>query len=769
VKRIKTGAAADRLDYGRIFHDMSVGFTLLEMLFDGEGRPIDFRFIDANPAYERITGLRIGDIRGKRVREVLPEIEERWIEAYGRVVLTGEPALFTDYSKDLGKHFEVWAYRPEPGRFVVMVRDVTGKVAIEATALRQASILRAVLGSVDSAVAFKGLDGRYLGCNLEYERAFGLGEDDIVGRSDAEIFDPAKAAWIEAADRKVLESGSPMPPSRVWLKDSAGRERLYELRKLPLAAEGGEVFGIAIFWHDISDAILAEKADSIHIALARVEDTATSADILSKAVDELESATGSELGFFSCVEGGSRSLGLQAWSTRTERGACRLPRSERHGPLGIAGLWADCVRSRLPIVLEGADLSSEGRIPPLGHTPLLRVLILPVIREEEVVGLLGIANKSSPYNDWDLALSVRVADSVWEVFERKRAQERVRDIAIERDLAISAMRAGLETWYIDEGRKVYDERWAAILGYSLSELPADSMDTARQLTHPDDFAIAEERLRLYLSGRRESFEAELRMRHKDGRWIWVLDRAQIALRGSDGEPLRLSGLIIDISDLKEAEEGLRAGLREKDILLQELFHRTKNSMQLINAMLELKKQGLESSPFNLAIETVQSKIIAMSLVQEKLYRGGDLSVLDLGGYIAELVELIKAGEPVLPPNVTIKSETMNVPVSVDAAIPCGLIVSELISNALVHAFPGGAPGSIDVSVSRSEDEISISVRDDGVGLPEGYDLRKGSRLGLRTVLGIGEEQLHGRMEFGSAARGFSCRLTFKDVYYPRRL
>ena len=439
------------------------------------------------------------------------------------------------------------------------------------------------------------------------------------------------------------------------------------------------------------------------------------------------------------------------------------------GPWTSRGSGADCVRTRLPIVLEGSDLKADGRVTPPGHAPLLRILILPVIREEEVVGLLGIANKKSPYNDWDLALSVRVADSVWEVFERKRAQERVRDIAIERDLAISAMRAGLETWYIVEGKKEYDERWAAILGYALSELPADSMETQRLLTHPDDFAIADERLRRYLSGQSESYEAELRMRHKDGRWIWVLDRAQIALRGNDGEPLRLSGLIIDISDLKKAEESLKVSLREKDILLQELFHRTKNTMQLINAMLELKKQGLESSPFNQAIETVQSKIIAMSLVQEKLYRGGDLSVLDLGGYIAELVELIKAGEPVLPANVTISSDTMNVPVSVDAAIPCGLIVSELISNSLVHAFPRGAPGRIDVSVSRSEDEISISVRDDGVGLPPGYDLRKGSRLGLRTVLGIGEEQLHGRLDFGSAARGFSCLLTFKDVYYPRRL
>ncbi len=110
------------------------------------------------------------------------------------------------------------------------------------------------------------------------------------------------------------------------------------------------------------------------------------------------------------------------------------------------------------------------------------------------------------------------------------------------------------------------------------------------------------------------------MRHKNGHWVWVLDRARIVERGPRGEPLGLSGLILDISGIKAAQGRLEATVGEKNVLLQELFHRTKNTMQLINVMLELKKQGLGSSPFDQAIEAVQGKIIAMSLVQEKLYR-----------------------------------------------------------------------------------------------------------------------------------------------------
>ena len=591
--------------------------------------------------------------------------------------------------------------------------------------LKQASILRAVLDSVDSAVAFKDLDGRYLRCNPEYERVFGMTQAELAGMSDRDVFGPEEAARIRAEDREILDTGQPMEPDLVWRKGPSGHERLFQRRKLPLAGEGGESFGIVVLWHDVSEAYLSKKADFIQIAISLEADAATSSDILRKALDELESATGSDRGFFACIADADRSVG------------------RRIGP------WAECVRDRVPLIRDG-------------------VLVAPVIRDDRCVGVLGVGGKARPYNDWDLALSVRVAETAWEVFERKRAQEKGRDIAVQRDLAISAMRAGVATWHIGEGRKEYDERWAGILGYTVAELPEDSMATVRLLTHPDDYQSATSCMLSYLAGESESYEAEFRMRHKDGRWIWVLDRALIVERGRSGEPLRVSGLIIDISGLKQVEERLRDALREKDILLQELFHRTKNTMQLINAMLEMKKQGQNSTLFNQAVETVQSKIIAMALVQEKLYRNGDLSALDLGEYITELIELIKDSVPQMPANVSIRSETMSVPISVDAAVPCGLIVSELISNALAHAFPDDGGGNIDVAVSRDLDGISVSVRDDGVGLPSDFDLRTTPCLGLKTIVGIGEEQLRGRVDFGKASKGFSCRLSFKDVYYPRR-
>jgi PAS domain S-box-containing protein len=757
----------DRLDFGRIIREMAVGFALHEMIFDAEGRPVDYRFLDANPAYERITGLRVAEILGKTVREALPSVETRWIETYGRVVQTGEPASFTDYAEALHKHFEIWAYRPAPGLFIVLVQDASPKVEAERAALRQAAILRAVLGSIDISVAFKDTEGRYLGCNSTYERTFGVSEEELVGEVDDDLFEPEEAARIKAEDREILGTGLPMKPERSWRKNSTGRERLFERSKRPLLDDSGTPFGIAVFWHDISDEALAVKADAIHIALARVEDSSSSAELLRRALDELEAATGSSLGFFTCLDDAFSAGEIDVLSTRTLGELKGHADGLGHRPFDETGPWRGFASTNRPLILEGGDFP-DTPLPP-GHPALRRALLVPVLREGAVVGMLGVANKDRPYNDWDLALASDVADLVWEIYERKEAQESSRRLALQRDFAISAMRAGVETWYLDEDRKVYDRNWAGILGYALEELPSDARQIFRLLCHPEDYEAASAKMKAYLEGRSDSYEAEFRMLRKDGRWIWVLDRGQVVERGSSGQPMVMSGLMVDVNGLKLAEERLKVSLGEKEILLQELFHRTRNTMQLINAMLELKKQGLESPAFAQAIETVQGKIIAMSLVQEKLYRGSDLSVLDLGEYIAELVELIKQGAPNLRDNVRINSETMAVPVSVDAAIPCGLIISELVSNALVHAFPGGAPGSIDVSVSRDLDEISIGVSDDGVGLPAGYDLRSGPNLGLKTVLGIGEEQLHGRVEFRRPSKGFSCRLTFKDSYYTRRL
>ena len=127
VERERAEAERRRLEheYATLFREMLDGFALHEIICDDQGQPTDYRFLEVNPAFERLTGLRGEDIRGQRVREVLPGTEDFWIKTYGRVALTGEPAYFENYSRELVKFFEVRAFRPAPGQFACIFSDIT--------------------------------------------------------------------------------------------------------------------------------------------------------------------------------------------------------------------------------------------------------------------------------------------------------------------------------------------------------------------------------------------------------------------------------------------------------------------------------------------------------------------------------------------------------------------------------------------------------------------------------------------------------------------
>ncbi len=130
-KKTKEALRQSEERYHSLFVGMTEGFALHEIICDDAGRPVDYRFIELNPAFEQLTGLRCDDVVGKTVRDVLPGIESEWIEMYGGVALTGEPVRFQSYSADIGKHFEVYAYSPAPRRFACLLSDVTERVEQE--------------------------------------------------------------------------------------------------------------------------------------------------------------------------------------------------------------------------------------------------------------------------------------------------------------------------------------------------------------------------------------------------------------------------------------------------------------------------------------------------------------------------------------------------------------------------------------------------------------------------------------------------------------
>lgn len=178
-----TPRGADSIDFGAVFHHMLNGFALHEMLFDDQGKPRDYRFLAVNPAFERLTGLRAADIVGKTVLHVLPNTEPFWIETYGRVVTTGEPCRFENYSRGLDKYYDVAAYRTHPGRFVTVFEDITARRTAEEAVKDSEQRFRGLFETMAQGVTYQDTAGRIILANPAASRILGLTMDELLGRT----------------------------------------------------------------------------------------------------------------------------------------------------------------------------------------------------------------------------------------------------------------------------------------------------------------------------------------------------------------------------------------------------------------------------------------------------------------------------------------------------------------------------------------------------------------------------------------------------------
>jgi two-component sensor histidine kinase/CheY-like chemotaxis protein len=200
----------------------------------------------------------------------------------------------------------------------------------------------------------------------------------------------------------------------------------------------------------------------------------------------------------------------------------------------------------------------------------------------------------------------------------------------------------------------------------------------------------------------------------------------------------------EIAERKRAEEQIKASLKEREILLHELHHRTETSMNVICLMLKLQSSSIFDEQLLQIFKDLDTRIRVMALVHHNLYQAEDLSRIDLKEYFHDLALLLYKNYKVDADKISIKSRLESAFVSMDTAILCGLLLNELLSNCLKHAFPEGKTGEIRLMLHIIETgEIELRVGDNGVGLPKRFDSKRGGLLGLQLVRSIEESQLKG--------------------------
>ncbi len=342
-----------------------------------------------------------------------------------------------------------------------------------------------------------------------------------------------------------------------------------------------------------------------------------------------------------------------------------------------------------------------------------------------------------------------------EVEERKQmeealreSEERFRDLTEKLPEVVFETNRNLELTYAN--RRAFE-----LFGYSAEDLKRGL--NGLELITPADRDRAKANIAMRLKGE-DPGTVEYQALRKDGSSFPVLFHASSIIK--EGELFGLRGIIVDITDRKQAEEKIKASLKEKEILLQEIHHRVKNNMQVISSLLRLQASGVGDERVTDALMECQGRVQTMAFLHETLYGSDTLTVIDFKTYISKLASKMIQSYVTNKGRVKVKVNTEDIKLSIEQATSLGLIVNELVSNSLKHAFPQDRtrqtklwepPGSakrlpmiisIDLR-SINENEFELKVSDNGIGIPEGLDWRNTDSLGLQLVILLAENQLDG--------------------------
>ncbi|MCP4107529.1 MAG: response regulator [Desulfobacteraceae bacterium] len=359
----------------------------------------------------------------------------------------------------------------------------------------------------------------------------------------------------------------------------------------------------------------------------------------------------------------------------------------------------------------------------------------------------------------------RLLAFIRQVGERRRAEKIIAQQSSHMQLAQKMARIGY--WSFDIATEI--STWSDMIFTILGRDPAKhipSYDEFRSFIHPDDWNMFDQAVREAIKG--TPYHIEMRIIFPDQSIHYVAAQGYPQF-DTDGKITGLFGTTQDITERKYAEEQIRTALAEKETLLRELYHRTKNNMQVINGMLSLQAVFSQDKETVEILQELENKIMAMSLVHQKLYQSKNLSRIDLREYINDLAELLMQSYNALPDAVSSRLEMQSVPILIDTAIPCGLILNELISNSFKHAFSKEKQGELQIELTQTgQGDIRLLYSDNGPGVPDEFDFRNRKTLGLQTVLMITEYQLGGTAHF-DGSNGLSCCIKFRDTHYKERV
>jgi PAS domain S-box-containing protein len=706
-----------RTRYRSLFQNMLDGYCYCSVVRT-EGRVTDFIFLEVNDAFEPLTGL--SKVEGKRASEVIPGVQQtnpEIFKIYERVTSTGQPEKYETYFPALGIWFSVGVYSPDEDHFVAVFDNITERK--RSTAAIEDVTTRLQLATKASGIGVWDLDVRThaLVWDEQMYSLYGIPPGTASYENWAQTLLPEDLVRETAARKETIRQMGRTEQQFRIRRRSDGALRVIDAAYMVVTGASGE-----------PERVVGVNRDVAELEAARAN-LAASEELLRQFVKYIPAAIAmldTELRYVLASDRWLKDYHLE--------GSEIVGRSHYEVFPDIPLRWKKIHQRVLQGAVESCDEDPFYRVN--GVTEWLQWEARPWRKPGGEVG--------------GIVFCTRV------ITERKEAEARMRE-------SEERFRGAFENAPIGMALVSLRGRWIRV-NHAICEMFGRTEEellacTFQDITHPEDLEPDLDKVRALVAGEIDHYQIEKRYFHKSGRIVWAL-LAVTLVRNADDQPVHFISQIEDITARHEAGEQMRRSLEEKEVLLREIHHRVKNNMQVITSLLQLQSSYLRDPEDAAIFKECQARIHAMGLVHDRLYRSGNLATIDFSEHLRELTALLIRGQSTAAAGIRLVAESEPVEVNLDIAIPLGLIVAELITNAYKHAFRDRREGTISVRLFHSDPgKLTLIVEDDGVGMPADFEPEKTRSLGLRLIRAL-SKQLRAEPAIASSDKGNRVALTF---------
>lgn len=685
-------------------------------------------FNTANSYWLNLTGQTESDLQtGEWINAIHPEDREKVLQTW-KIALANQTMYEVEYrlqtadnqQRDiLARGVPIYSEKGQIREWIGTYNDITEKRTLEKQLAEQKELLDAFFRSSHVGMCAIDKQRRYFLVNEALAEINGFSVEYHIGKTPLDIV-PDLASKQEAAFQQVLTTGQPVPQLELSgeTKKLPGVTRTWLTSYFPIHNQNYQPIGIGIVMVEITQRIAAEQALNQSRQRLQYLLTASPAVIYSVRPDDNYRAT-----YIS--ENVSKVLGYEAREFLTK-----------------PGFWLSHVHpdDREILIRELLQLSEQ-------------TLYSKEYRFLHADGTYHWLHDEINFIHDETGKNTEAVGYLVDISERKNAERELEfQAVITRNMAEGICLTRAADWKI-----VYaNPKFETLFNYEPGELNGKPVTN---LNYNEQNLNAEENVKQIIDKIENcgAVSCEIHNIKKDGTPFWC--QASISQFEHPDYGTVYVAIQHDITEQKQAQEQIKNSLREKEVLLKEIHHRVKNNLQIVKSLLHIQSRRTKQEEALLVLQDSQNRIASIALVHEKIYRSEDLTKVDFAQYIPSLTTHLFHTYNVNANNINLNLEAENVFLEIDSAIPCGLIINELVSNSLKYAFPNNQKGEISVRFTIQEQrKMVLIIEDNGVGIPEEFDIEKSPSSGLKLVQAL-VKQLKGKMEI-DRTQGIKFVITF---------